>query len=85
MVHTASPVVMAVKKSEGMARIITPAVEGVRNVLGSATRVGGVRRIVMTSSVAAVVGDNFERGPDHVFTEDDWDLLATDDFLQYHR
>jgi len=65
--------------------VIGPAVAGVENVLAAASRAGGVRRVVMTSSVAAVVGDHCERGRGHVFTEADWNLTATETRLPYHR
>ncbi len=68
-----------------MELVIRPAVAGVENVLAAASRAGGVRRVVMTSSVAAVVGDHWERGRDHVFTEADWNLTATETRLPYHR
>jgi nucleoside-diphosphate-sugar epimerase len=66
-------------------KLIDPAIKGVENALNAATRSGTVDRVVLTSSVAAVVGDNWERGKDHVFTEKDWDLSATDSYLPYHR
>ncbi len=33
---------------------------------------------------AAVVGVHSERGAGHAFTEDDWDLSASETFLPYH-
>ena len=65
--------------------LIGPAVAGVRNVLGAAGAAGSVERVVMTSSVGAVAGDHWERGPGHVFTEADWNQSATETFLPYHR
>lgn len=44
-----------------------------------------MKRVVMTSSVGAVVGDHWERGAHHVYTEDDWNQTATETFLPYHR
>lgn len=41
--------------------------------------------MVLTSSVAAIVGSTTERGPDHVFTEDDWNLTSSDESLPYHH
>lgn len=71
--------------SQEVELVIGPAVAGVENVLGAVRAAGGVRRVVMTSSVAAVVGDHWERGQHHVFTEADWNLTATATHLPYHR
>lgn len=68
-----------------MEKLIRPALEGVENVLAAVDRVGGVKRVVITSSISAVVGDHYERGRYHLYNEDDWDLSATDTFLPYHR
>ena len=65
--------------------MIRPAVAGVESVLAAVAKAGAVRRVVMTSSVAAVVGDHWERGRHHVFTEADWNLTATEAHLPYHR
>ena len=73
-----------VSKQE-MERLIGPAVRGVENVLSAVEAAGSVERVVMTSSVGAVVGDHWERGRDHIFTEADWNLTATQSFLPYHR
>ena len=65
--------------------LLRPAVQGVENVFTSATRSGLVRRVVLTSSVAAVVGDHLEGGPGHMYDENDWNKTASDTFLPYHR
>lgn len=54
VIHTASPV-GAPKSSKDEASFIRPAVDGVAHVLNACGRVGGVKRIVQTSSVAAVM------------------------------
>ncbi|KQJ95897.1 cinnamoyl-CoA reductase 2 [Brachypodium distachyon] len=46
--HTACPV------TEDPEKLIEPAVNGTRNVLNAAADVGGIRRVVMTSSIGAV-------------------------------
>lgn len=71
--------------SQEREKLINPAITGVENALNAATKSGTVKRVVLTSSVAAVVGDNWERGANHVFTEADWNLTATDTYLPYHR
>ena len=55
--------------------IVDVAVQGTRNVLDSVRRAGGVKRVVLTSSYAAV--DDVNQPPDHLFTEADWNQSAT--------
>jgi hypothetical protein len=38
----------------------------------SASRSKTIQRVVISSSIAAVAADNWERGRDHTFTESDW-------------
>jgi dihydroflavonol-4-reductase len=52
VMHVASPFVLAEPKDES--ELITPAVEGTRRVMGAAQR-AGVRRLVLTSSIVAMV------------------------------
>jgi len=49
-------------------------------VLSSATKAGTVKRVVVTSSVAAIAG---KRPPGHLYTEDDWNLDSTATFESY--
>ena len=57
VIHTASPFfVTGIKNPED--ELIRPAKDGTRNVLESAKRNSTVKRIVLTSSVAAIHGDN---------------------------
>ena len=73
LIHTAAHVVLASKDPER--DIITPAVEGTRAVLDAAARAGTVRRVVLTSSVAAVGGSR--KAATRPLTEADWNLEAT--------
>ena len=68
LVHTASPFPATGPKDEG--ELIGPAVEGTRRALAVA-RKAGVGRVVMTSSVAAVMHCDLPAGRDRV-TEADW-------------
>ena len=52
VMHVASPFVLAEPKDEN--ELITPAVEGTRRVVSAAQR-AGVRRVVLTSSVVAMI------------------------------
>lgn len=54
--HTASPFTVRGVRNP-LRELIEPARFGTRNVLEAATRVGSVRRVVLTSSVAAIYGD----------------------------
>lgn len=54
--HTASPFTVDVKDPQ--TQLIDPAVKGTRNVLEQANRTDSVRRVVLTSSCAAIYGDN---------------------------
>ncbi|CAL8464641.1 g4176 [Coccomyxa elongata] len=85
VLHTASPVVMNPPKGKEYETVIRPAVGGVENVLSAVDKTPSVQRVVMTSSVGAVAGDHWERGPNHNFTEEDWNQTATETFLPYHR
>ncbi|MEM8707760.1 MAG: aldehyde reductase [Actinomycetota bacterium] len=71
VLHVASPFFLT--EPEDPNEYITPAVEGTRRVLAAAQR-AGVRRIVLTSSVAAVSGG---RGSGH-FGPDDWTDTSAD-------
>lgn len=55
-------------------QIVDPSVEGARNVLAGASA-AGVRRVVLTSSVAAV--GSYRASQDHPLTEADWNDAAT--------
>lgn len=71
--HAASPVYMTA--NDPQREIVEPALEGTRNVLAAIERAGTVRRVGLTSSVAAVVSTR--RRPEHIFTEEDWNEDAT--------
>lgn len=57
--------------------LIKPAVQGTENVLASVNATSSVERVIVTSSTAAVCTDGTERGKGHMFTEADWNLIAT--------
>lgn len=72
VVHTASPYVITVKDAQR--DLVDPAVNGTRFVLEACRRAGTVRRVVLTSSMAAVT-DEPDAG--HVLTEADWNTKST--------
>lgn len=82
VIHTASPFLLG-KVSDPERQLVTPALEGTRNVLASVDATPSVKRVVLTSSVVAIHGDNIDmrgRGP---FTEDDWNTTSSLDHQPY--
>jgi nucleoside-diphosphate-sugar epimerase len=73
LAHVASSVRLSARDPQR--EIVDVAVEGTRNVLEAAHRAGTVRRVVLTSSVAAITGD--DAPPHHVFTEAEWNTTAS--------
>jgi nucleoside-diphosphate-sugar epimerase len=67
LIHTATAVILAAPDPQR--QIIDVAVKGTQNVLDSVARTPSVKRIVMTSSIAAVMSYD-QQGK--TYTEDDW-------------
>jgi nucleoside-diphosphate-sugar epimerase len=76
--HLASPFV-PFKVRDPQAELIDPAVRGTANVLSAASATRSVSRVVLTSSVAAVMGDSVDRPLDEreMFSEDDWNRTSS--------
>ncbi|CAN4123162.1 unnamed protein product [Withania somnifera] len=68
--HTASPFYLGAKDPQE--ELIDPAVKGTLNVLGSVAKTPSVRRVVLTSSVAAVAFNGKPRTPEVVVDETWW-------------
>ena len=71
--HIASPVALDTPRDEN--ELIKPAVDGTINVLKACAESGTVKRVVLTSSLAAVTGlftGNPGQPPDYVYSETDW-------------
>jgi len=78
VLHTASPFrIRGVKNAKK--ELIRPALLGTRNVLKTVDQVQTVERVVLTSSVAAVYGDNsdIKRIPEKFFSEENWNTSST--------
>jgi nucleoside-diphosphate-sugar epimerase len=58
ILHIASPFAYQVRDAQS--DLVDPAVKGTRNVLVAASKSGTVKKVVLTSSVAAVYGDNVD-------------------------
>ncbi|MEN0072475.1 MAG: NAD-dependent epimerase/dehydratase family protein [Propionicimonas sp.] len=84
VLHTASPFIQRVEDPQR--DLVDPALRGTRNVLASADRVGSVRRVVLTSSVAAIYTDASEVAglPGQVLTEEVWNTTASLDYEPYN-
>lgn len=78
VIHTASPFVVSNYK-DALKDIIEPAIQGTKNVLESVNRTDSVKRVVLTSSIAATYGDAIEilKKPDHHFDENDWNTTSS--------
>ncbi len=78
VIHTASPFfVQGIKDPEN--QLIKPAREGTVNVLESVNNTESVKRVVLTSSVAAIYGDalDIKQTREGFFTEEDWNNSST--------
>lgn len=75
--HTASPFVIDVKDAQK--ELVDPAKLGTRNVLETANRTPSVKRVVVTSSCAAIYGDNadLKKTPNGIFTEEIWNTSSS--------
>lgn len=81
--HTASPFTTDVKDPQK--ELIDPAVKGTANVLNSANNVSSVKRVVVTSSCAAIYTDAIDtvNAPGGKITEEIWNTTASIDYQPY--
>ncbi|KAK2149858.1 hypothetical protein LSH36_434g02048 [Paralvinella palmiformis] len=76
VIHTASPVPLEAVKNEN--DVIVPAVEGTLAVLRACQDAKTVKRVILTSSTAAITGGIDTRNGDATFSEENWtDPLKT--------
>lgn len=75
--HTASS--FKIDVTDPQKELIDPARLGTRNVLEEVNRTPSVERVVLTSSCAAIYGDNadLEKTPKGIFTEDIWNTSSS--------
>ncbi len=75
--HTASPFITDVQDPQR--DLVDPAVKGTQNVLETAFKTPSVKRVVVTSSCAAIYGDaaDIQNTPKGIFTEDAWNTTSS--------
>ena len=82
--HTASPFKIGkIRKPKEV--LVEPALEGTRNILETANNTKTVERLVLTSSIVAIMGDAIDAKniPGGVFTEDVWNTTSNLDHQPY--
>lgn len=83
VIHTASPFLLgSIRDAEQ--QLVRPALEGTRNVLSAVDQNPSVGRVVLTSSVVAIYGDNADMKGKACFTEADWNTTSTLDHQPYN-
>mgnify|MGYP006285453903 CR=1 FL=1 len=77
IIHLASPFTLRFKDAQK--DLVDPALLGTRNVLNAATRSNTVKKVVLTSSVAAVFGDNIDMQEQRLeeFTEEHFNTTSS--------
>lgn len=78
--HTASPFIADIK--DPIEDLVKPAVEGTKNVLLQANKTPSVKRVVVTSSCAAIYTDAVETSADKPL-EETWNRTATISHVPY--
>ena len=79
VMHTASPYVINVKNPQR--DLVDPAVDGTESVLESCLKAGCVKRVIFTSSIAAITDEPESM---KVFTEKDWNTMSSLERNPYH-
>jgi dihydroflavonol-4-reductase len=72
VIHTASPYVLDAKDPQQ--DLVDPALKGTLNVLQACAKAASVKKVVLTSSVAAVFDEPISG---HVYTEKDWNETSS--------
>ncbi len=82
--HTASPFKSRVKDPQK--DLVDPALKGTENVLKSAKKTKSVKRVVLTSSVAAIYGvpEDVTKAPNGILTEEIWNTSSSLEVTPYN-
>ncbi|MFT5645704.1 MAG: nucleoside-diphosphate-sugar epimerase [Aureispira sp.] len=77
VIHMASPFKLKVKNAQK--ELIDPALKGTRNILKQVNETATVKRVVLTSSVAAIYGDaiDVKETKNGLFTEEYWNTTSS--------
>ena len=77
VLHTASPFLLETKNPQQ--ELIDPALNGTMNILNSVNDTETVKRVILTSSVAAIYGDAIDslRVPNRTFDETMWNTTSS--------
>lgn len=75
--HTASPFSLSIKDAQK--ELVDPALNGTRNVLETANKTPSVKRVVLTSSCAAIYGDSIDvlKMPNKELSEEVWNTSSS--------
>ena len=84
IIHTASPFFIT-NVNDSEQELIRPALEGTTNVLESVNRSSTAKRVVLTSSVVSIYGDNVDirTAPGGIFNENAWNQTSSPDHRPY--
>jgi len=84
IMHTASPFLLD-GFTDAKEALIRPAVEGTRNILEASNRIPSIRRVVLTSSIAAIYGDTIDARdiPGNLLDETHWNTSSSLDHNPY--
>ncbi|KAH9211367.1 cinnamoyl-CoA reductase [Leptodontidium sp. 2 PMI_412] len=77
--HIASPFLVPQQIKDGLKDCVEPALQGTKNVLQSVNETESVKRVVLTSSIAAIYGDSADvlKMKYSTLTEDYWNETST--------
>ncbi|KAF3385292.1 Tetraketide alpha-pyrone reductase 2 [Penicillium rolfsii] len=83
--HVASPFLVPQQIKDGMKECVEPALQGTENVLLSVNKTESVKRVVLTSSIAAMYGDSWDilKMKDKTLSEDYWNTTSTASYSPY--
>ncbi|CAO3674667.1 unnamed protein product [Umbelopsis ramanniana] len=77
VMHIASPFTFDIKDNEK--DLLLPALEGTKNILQAASTQKSIKRVIITSSFAAVVDVSKGLRPGYTYTEKDWNPATWDE------
>ncbi|KAH6696473.1 hypothetical protein BKA61DRAFT_710902 [Leptodontidium sp. MPI-SDFR-AT-0119] len=84
--HVASPFLLPEQIKDGQSQLVTPALEGTRNVLESVNKNQDITRVVMTSTIGAIFGDYIDvySMKDRILSEDYFNTSSSVTNNPYH-